>query len=187
MQLDKIRIIIFVIFITVIIAIINFLITSFPWFFIGIGSRLAPNPQKPEITYHEFPFKLTYELNGEIKVIEDVVICEYDGIKSLGEAGKYRKWKSHLKSGNERVSLLKVGDSLEFYFNYGDPENYMGDPQSGKYNKDLYYDLSYIPFIKKENGKQVADSGMLADKAWKEYRLRIIEWKYTSPIQNSFK
>lgn len=146
-----------------------------------------PNPPMPAVTYHEFPFQLVYELNGETKRIDDTVICEYDGIEYLGEAGKFRKWKAHLKSGNERVTLLKVGNSLEFYFYYGDPENYMGDPQSGRYGKDLSYDLSYIPFIEKENGVQTADSGMPADEVWKKYKLRIIDWKYTNPIENSFK
>ena len=153
----------------------------------GGFSVFMSNPEESEITYGEFPFRITYELKGEVKVIEDVVICEYDGIEDLGTAGKKRKWKSYLESGNERVSLLKEDDSLEFYFNYGAPENYMGDNQSRRYGEGLYYDLSYIPFIKKDNGIQLEDSGMKSEEVWEKYGLRIIEWEYSMPIQNSFK
>ena len=187
MHLNATKIIVIAVILAVILTIAIILaMIVFPWGFISVGSWLAPNPPKPEIKYGEFPFVLIYELDGEVKVIQDVVVCEFDGFKSHGEAGKYRKWKSHLKSGKERITLLNVDNTLEFYFNYGDPENYMGDPQSGRYGEDLSYDLSYIPFIKKENGIIVADSGMPADKVWEKYKLKIIDWKYTPPIKNSF-
>ena len=44
------------------------------------------NPPAPEITYGEFPIKVTCEINGEIKVIEDTVICEFDGFENLYDA-----------------------------------------------------------------------------------------------------
>ena len=59
----------------------------------------APNPPKPEIKYGEFPFVFVYELDGEIKTIEDTIVCEYDGIQWTNSGNKKRKWKSHLKSG----------------------------------------------------------------------------------------
>ena len=83
---------------------------------------------RPEITYGEFPFTLTYELDGEIKTIEDTIICEFDGFEAIGESGKYRKWKTYLKSGNERLTLLDLrplgevnqfGQTiLELFFSY---------------------------------------------------------------------
>ena len=45
---------------------------------------------KPKVKYAEFPFKLTYELSGEVRSIEDIIICEFDGF-SIDEAnGKHR-------------------------------------------------------------------------------------------------
>ena len=76
------------------------------WFAFGGGVYFIPDPPKPEITYAEFPFCLTYELNGEVIVIEDTIICEFDGYVVEGENGKYRAWSSRLKSGNERITLL---------------------------------------------------------------------------------
>ena len=39
----------------------------------------APNPPKPEIKYCEFPFSLTYEVDGEIKRIYVCAKCLRDG------------------------------------------------------------------------------------------------------------
>ena len=71
-----------------------------------------PTPPPPDIQYGEFPFKLTYELNGEIKVVEDTIICEFVGFVNRGTAGKARRWKTTLKSGNEQLTLL---DSIKQY------------------------------------------------------------------------
>ena len=35
---------------------------------------------EPKIKYGEFPFVLTYEVDGEIRVIEDTIVCEYEGL-----------------------------------------------------------------------------------------------------------
>ena len=33
----------------------------------------------PQITEGEFPFVLEYEINGERHIIEDTVVCKFDG------------------------------------------------------------------------------------------------------------
>ncbi len=110
---------------------------AFPWAGMFLGIVLMPNPPKPEITYGEFPCKLVYETDGETKVIEDTVICEFDGFENFGTAGKDRSWKTTLKSGNENLTLLNMRSSnetnelgqpiLELYFYYGNAAYYMGD------------------------------------------------------------
>ena len=60
----------------------------------------------PKIKYAEFPFKLTYEVYGETRVIEDSIVCEYKGAKVVAPAGKRREWTSYLKSGNEKITLI---------------------------------------------------------------------------------
>ena len=79
-----------------------------PWAVPWVGNVIIANPPKPEIKYGEFPISVTYEVNGEIIVIEDTVICEFDGVELRGGAGKYRTWKSRLKSGNESLTLLQM-------------------------------------------------------------------------------
>ena len=102
------------------------------------GCFLLLNPPKPGITYGEFPFRLTYELNGEIKVIEDTIIAEFDGFSTPTSAGIYRVWKTRLKSGNERLTLLDLRPlneinefgqmMLEIYFYY----------RNGEYQRSCY-------------------------------------------------
>ncbi|MGG1123680.1 hypothetical protein ABHN05_02385 [Brevibacillus laterosporus] len=77
--------------------------TVWPWVMIFLGSSLLSNPPRPEITYGEFPFRLKYEIKGKWSVIQDTLICEYDGIGSNEGQGKYREWKEHLASGKQQI------------------------------------------------------------------------------------
>ena len=111
----------------VIVALLLYVVIMFVAAFGGFNFLL--HVPKPEITYGEFPCVLTYEVNGEIKVIEDVIVCEFDGFEAANEAGKYRKWKTYLKSGKEDMTLLDLRPlneknefghtMLEFFFSYG--------------------------------------------------------------------
>jgi len=106
------------------------LVSILPFAIFGISSGISfyalvvkgittPNPPKPEITYGEFPFTLVYEINGEEKVVEDTLICEYDGVEWAGDfVIWYYKWKCSLKSGNDndRITLLKVDEDTEIYY-----------------------------------------------------------------------
>lgn len=40
----------------------------------GAIFSFGSNPPKPEITYGEFPISITYEIDGQTKVIDDTVI-----------------------------------------------------------------------------------------------------------------
>ena len=163
------------------------------WFlFVSSGGvfSLMPNPPTPEITYGEFPINITYEINGEIKKIEDIIICEYDGVDDRGSAGKYRKWKSNLKSGNEYLTLLKGNDgnvTFEIRISYGSPDYYMGDLRYNSqeaYEKMLFNkDLNYIQW---ENGVQTGKI-LTEDEVLEKYKLKIVDVQYSPPIQNSFK
>lgn len=193
MQKKFTKIIVISVVVAVLLTIIVLLaITVLPWATIGIGSLLTPSPPKPEIAYGEFPFKLTYELNGEIKIIEDIIVCEFDGFKSLGEAGKYRKWKQYIKStGNEYIQLLKVSDDLELFYSPESAEHYMGDPKysndSVVYNAQPKTEFKSIEYAKTNDDGTITYSAFLTDEAYSQYRLRMIDWDPSEPIQNSFK
>lgn len=149
------------------------------------------NPPAPEITYGEFPIKVTFEINGEIKVIEDTVICEFDGFENLGSAGKYRKWKAYLKSGNERLTLLHVENTeipFEISVSYGQPDYYMGDlryESKEEYEKKMMDDR-YLGYTQWENGVQTGCS-IPKEEVWEKYKLKLLSWKIKPPIKNTFK
>ena len=153
----------------------------------------APNPPKPEIRYGEFPFVITYEVDGEIKAIEDTIICEYDGIEWTNSGSKERKWKSHLKSGNKGIVLLKVDDgemSYEISTTAGLPEYYMNDHRYGNDREDyerMLHDERYLGYTEIKNDKIVVKSiSMEKEEVYERFKLRIIERKYSKPIENKF-
>ena len=65
----------------ILVCVIGVLSFAFPWIVIFIGGWLSPNPPTPEITYGEFPFRLEYRIADEVYVVEDVIVCEYDGVR----------------------------------------------------------------------------------------------------------
>jgi hypothetical protein len=172
-----------------------FLYMSAPWVVPWMGNFIIANPPRPENEYGEFPFRLTYELNGEIIVIEDVVICEFDGFELLGEAGKYRKWKVYLKSGKNRITLLdlrEINESdqwgnkiLEFYFDCGNAEYYMNDFSSNS-SHGPNDGVRSIDYIGKRDGKEIGSAIPIED-AFEKYGLKILSVERTPPIQNTFK
>ncbi len=106
----------------------------------------TPAPPLPEITYGEFPFRLEYELNEELHVIEDTLIVEFDGFGMNEGIGRYSRWTSRLASGEDLVLLLEVSDNKQIFYFPG-PANYMGDRLNG-YN----HTFPSASFIERERG-----------------------------------
>ncbi len=177
-----------------IVCIIGFLTFTFPWWFIAAGSWLAPNPPQPEITYAEFPFRLTYEINGEAKVIEDVIICEFNGFEMSNGGSKYRKWTSRLKSGNEEIILLDLTANneinefgytmLNLFFYWGTPAYYMGDLEH--YNCRPVQGFEWVEYKYQTTDGTVGKSAYKADVAYEKYKIKLIEWEIAEPIKNRF-
>lgn len=161
----------------------------------GVIFSFGPTPEKPEITYGEFPFKLVYELDGETKVIEDTIICEFDGFVNRGTAGKARRWKTTLKSGNEQLTLLnlrpleetnELGQTvLELYFYYGTAAYYMGDNDNPFAREAQGFD--YVSYKFQTADGKTGKSGYEAEKAYEKYKIKLISWESSPPIQNRFK
>ena len=165
-------------------------------FFVAFGGLnfLIPVP-KPEVTHGEIPFQLTYEINGETKVIEDTIVCEFDGFIVEGENGKYRKWKTSLKNGNERLTLLDLrplneinefGQTmLELYFYYGTAAYYMGD-NTNPFARDAQ-GFDYVSYEFQTADGKTGKSGYEAEEAYEKYKIRLINWECAPPIENTFR
>jgi len=162
------------------------------WYIFG-GYAYFSKELEPRIKHGEFSIRLTYELDGKIKVIDDVLVCEFDGYEVFGEAGKYRKWRSYLKSGNEEIVLKnlrgkgikdELGNTvIELFFSYGDAGYYMGDSQG--YSPPATYDFVEYKYITEEGieGK----SAFNTNEALKKYGIRLISFEASSPVKNTFK
>jgi len=176
-----------------VIIIVVFLILIGIYIFLTISGAMfsfISEPSRPEITYGEFQFKITYKVNDETKVLEDIVVCEFDGFEKLGTAGKVRKWKSWLKSGRDKLVLFHNTDSdVEFliYSSYGLPGYYMGDlmyMSNEDYEKMMSIDKE-LGYIEWKNGIQTGTT-ITAEEAREKYGIKIVNIQYDKPISNSF-
>lgn len=152
----------------------------------GMFAIFYPDPPEPQIKYGEFPFKITYEVNGEVRIYEDVIICEFAGVKSLGTGGKKNEWTARLKSGKDYVVLLQSTDDnsyLEIYDSIpGSAEYYMGDfwLRREDYEKNMQSRRNLICNV---NG---IEASITYDEAWEKYGFKIIDIEYSPPIENTF-
>jgi len=141
------------------------------------------DPPLPEIKYGEFPFRIEYEINGERFVIEDTVICEFDGISS-SENGKVLKWKSRLASGSEGsgMTLQTIDSTKRVTFSAGEPRYYMGD---SRMSPEEYWHYNLGAVLVEGSGSSIV---VLFPEQWyDEYNFKFISWKFTDPIVNTFK
>lgn len=159
-----------------------FLYFTLPWLIIFIGMHLEPNPPRPEITYGEFPFRLEYEINGERMIVEDTLICEYDGVGANEATGKHRKWQESLASGKEKIILLRVNDSKEIYYDPGSARYFMGDMENSDVYNHIYPDALYL----ERRNKLTANGVVYADELLEKYNIKLIRWDIAPPIKNSF-
>lgn len=168
---------------------LTYLYAFVPWAVPWVGDIIIATPPKPEITYGEFPISIIYEVNDEVRKIDEIVICEFDGFEVRGESGKYRKWKSYLKSGNESLVFLPITQELtiEVGIFRGSPNYYMGDFEQSKeaYDKSMSDDR-YREYVEWDNGVKTGNS-FSKEEVWERYKLRILDVQYSPPITNSFK
>ena len=135
---------------------------------------------KPTVLEEEFPFTITYELDGETVTINDVYRAYYDGnagyadtktrcyVGEIGDMGEGNTVYTIKKEGNTRIELY-----TQFYADYmmGDSEyDYFGD-------EDLAPQIFYYDAEEQEYGDEET---LLA------HGVKLIDYEYPTPIENSF-
>lgn len=160
---------------------------------VAFAAKTLLESPKPEITYGEFPFRLEYEINGERKVIQDTLICEYDGIGWDEGQGTHREWKEHLASGKEDVVLLEItnpgyhGDKRivkqEIVYPIGSARYYMGDLDEYESYGECFPDACYY---EEYEGGGSGGPVILADDLFKKYHIKLISWHCSKPLKNKF-
>ena len=168
-----------VVVITTVILVIACLLVL-PWLTLYIGLMTTPSPPKPETTYGEFPFRLVYEINGVQKVLQDTLICQYDGIGVNEAQGKYRKWTKRLASGDKRVLLLKISETEAIYYDPGSAKYFMGDDDA---YQPIFPNAIYVARGILQSEERLIDS----DELLEMYGIKLISWDISPPIKNSFR
>ena len=152
--------------------------------FLGVFTTVP----KPEIKEGEFDFALTYEVDGETKVIEGTYVCKFDrGIRNI--AGVGRKWKGYIKDHDDSIDyeIKKTDDgtikiNLDIYSQF-----FMSDPiykLSG--NTD---DPKPEPYIYITSGDASAEdpANEVTFNLYEGDDVKIISFEYDEPIENTYK
>lgn len=143
-------------------------------------SVISSIAKKPTVTEGEFPFSITYELDGETVIIDDVYKAQYvrnDGYADtksriydgeIGDLGEGNTVYTLKKDENTRVELW-----TKFYADY-----LMGDAMY-----DYFDDEPFAPqiYYYDANEQEYYDEETLAAQG-----VRLISFEYPTPIENSF-
>ena len=152
--------------------------------FLGVFTTVP----KPEIKEGEFDFALTYEVDGETKVIEGTYVCKFDGV-SRNIDGVGRKWIGYIKDHDDSIDyeIKKTDDgtikiNLDIYSQF-----FMSDPiykLSG--NTD---DPKPEPYIYITSGDASAEdpANEVTFNLYEGDDVKIISFEYDEPIENVYR
>ncbi len=155
----------------------------------------------PQITEGEFPFVLEYEMDGQRYIIEDTVVCSFDGY-DLSDPFPFidysRSWYQSLKSGEEQKRLIleldkntesvltkgRINTESNVNLFYGSGGYYLGDPEDSKRVPCINYVEEY-----KTTEKVIHyEVTKLTNEQLEEYfGIKIVRFEFSSPIENRFK
>ncbi len=154
----------------------------------------------PQITEGEFPFVLEYEMNGEKYLIEDTVVCTFDGY-DLSDPFPFtdysRTWYQSLKSGEEQKRLIleleentesvlvkgRINTASMVNLFYGSGGYYLGDPEDAERTPCINYVEKY------KTSEKVTHSEVtpLTNEQLEEFfGIKIIRFEFSTPIENKF-
>lgn len=140
---------------------------------------------RPEIKEGRFNYSVTYELNGEIKTISGVYICEYDGISWSLDGGNNRHWKGCIEGGTEddqiQIGTTEDGGAINVCLDF-DPDYFMGEDVVEYKGVPEPYLIVVYPMTEDGALTFINDAETVAE----QYGAKIISHVYDEPINNSF-
>ena len=164
----------------IVVPILFFVFLSLPWTLLlghaiveGIKYDPSTEPQ-PAIAYGEFPVKLTYQIDDEIKTESGILVCKYSHY-DLGD----RHWVEYM-NGTEEGLLIYEDKEVKIFCHIGDGAYLMGDASNPKNNEPRFYTKRNVWW----NGgsSSLIDEEELCQK----YKIKVINWSVADPIVNSF-
>ena len=136
---------------------------------------------KPTITEHEFPFSVTYELDGVTETVDAVCVVSYAGNGGYVKATTRQYEEKYISQRENMGSAFEifVGDECSItLFTRIYPDYLMGDPEYDYFDDTVYEPiLSYFNWATGETieGLELPEQGA-----------KIISWELPEPIENSF-
>ena len=147
---------------------------------IAAYSVISNIAQKPAVTEKEFPFSITYELNGEKVTISDVYKVRFDRndgyadtktrvyVGEIGNMGEGNTVYTLKKDENTRVELF-----TNFY-----PDYLMGDAEYDYFDGEAFEPQIYYYDAEEQ---EYSDEETLSAQG-----VKLISFEYPTPIENSF-
>ncbi len=133
---------------------------------------------KPVVTESEFPFSITYELDGETVTINDVYKVHYDA----DETYKYRVYDGKIQDkeeDNTHYVLKREEDGrIELWTNFY-ADYLMGDPEYDYFDEEPFEPIIYYYDAQETESH---DEATLA-----EHGVKLISFEYPEPIKNSLR
>lgn len=167
-----------------------------PIFLIVLFLTSCANQSPPVIKHGAFPFYLKYVMHGKTYEIRDTVICDFNGYDM--SVGKIRSWEEHLKSGRDRISIIlkenkasvlkpgRINQVSELYFNYGEAQYYMGDPNA-RTALHAKPNFCYVETYEESPEITTTDATNLTEKQLQVcFGIKVIKWRFRKPINNIF-
>ena len=159
-----------------------FCVLVFILMLVGMLTSCGLTVPRPEVKEGEFDVAITYEVNGEVKTLDLVYVCEYDRVAWTLEGTCYRAWKGNFVGYDDGdvIPVLeteggKVALCILIY-----PEYFMGEPDY----IDDFFPVVLTNYIYYEDGNEmiIDDQELIAE----EYGVKVIGCEYSEPIENSF-
>ncbi|MBQ2876136.1 MAG: hypothetical protein IJE25_03925 [Clostridia bacterium] len=154
----------------------------------------------PQITEGEFPFVFEYELNGQRFLIEDTVVCRFEGY-DLSNPFPFipysRTWFASLKSGEEEKRMIiefdentesalisgRVNIESRVHLFYGSGGYYLGDPEDADRGPKIRYTEKYQTGPKEST---VTGTDLNYEQLEELFGIKVIRFEFSSPIENTF-
>ena len=163
----------------------------------GCEKKYEPAPQ---ITEGEFPFVFEYELNGQRYLIEDTVVCRFDGydLSNPFPLIPYsRMWYASLKSGEEEKRMIiefdentesalvsgRVNTESRVHLFYGSGGYYLGDPEHADRGPKIRYTEKYQTGTKEST---ITVTDLSYEQLEELFGIKVIRFEFSSPIDNTF-
>lgn len=144
---------------------------------IAAFSVISSIAKKPTVTSGEFPFSITYELDGQTVTINDVYKVRYDGNDGYADS-KSRVWVGEIGNmgeGNTLYTLKQNGNSrIELSTNFY--ADYLMDDAEYDYFEVFEPQLYYYDA---EENEYTDEETLLAQG------VKLISFEYPAPIQNT--
>ena len=136
----------------------------------------------PAVTEKDFPFTVTYQLNGETKTLEGIYTCRYDGY-SEGANPRDRYYSGEFTvdgaTNQSHTYTIAEKDGWELYIVMLFNNSYlMGDTKNE----------GYVPFLEAPYLEAVDHEGYPMDETAMAsvFAAEIVSWEYPEPVENTF-